>query len=60
MHRPSSRCRTWGMYVAIRNHIYAANRKADEKLKLNEKSLRSVTRALNRAGRRKRRCRRDG
>lgn len=53
-------CCTWGMYVAIRNHIYTANRKADEKLKLNEKSMRSVTKALNRAGRRKRRCRRDG
>ena len=53
-------CYSWGLYVAIRNHIYAANRKAYEKLKLNDRSLKGVTKALNRAGRRKRRCRRDG
>ena len=53
-------CYSWGLYVAIRNHIYAANRKADEKLKLNDRSLKGVTKALNRAGRRTRRCSRDG
>ena len=53
-------CCTWGLYVAIRNHIYAANRKADETLKLNDRALASVTKTMNRAGRRKRRCGRDG
>ena len=53
-------CCTWGLYVAIRNHTYAKNLAADERMRPNDRAIQNITKAQNRAGRRKRRCRRDG
>lgn len=53
-------CCTWGLYVAIRNHIYAKNLAADERMRPNDRAIQNITKAQNRAGRRKCRCRRDG